>query len=605
MAGVGADFWVCGDCRSVNKLRSTQCYNCRTPKDIAEVDPAAIEGTGHGKLREIALPTFHASRGEAMLASALIIGVAVLQVVSTVLDARLLGRIVDDPNLLTDPTFARSIDTLAAGTVALVTLGVALFALAAWALWLSRVVVAMPALGLGYPAATGLMAFVENFLPGLNLFRVPAIVRDVIRRLEPGSERGEVLIFAAWIGLFGGFLVPRIGGFLGAFGSGTLEDAVGQTMLIQGVSTGLVVVGAVFLVVLIWWIEERIARRRIAQLEVEPAPSAVGLSPMAAGLSPAAALAAVRTEVDSAGNTAATPQYAAASPPIAPVITEAPVVAEPPVAPEPPAPAEPPVVAEPPVPAEVPVMVEPPVAPEPPATMQPTPVHPPTPLPPPTPDAPMADAATAIPSASAVPLESAAPIPPTDPVLNRPITAVTGAASIPTESLIPPTVPTPAEAPPPPPTVPTPAKAPTPTWPIEAATATPPDAEHAPEAAARPESAIPVSAPIEDTPPVSPPEAPNTTATGANEKPLRPLRHAPTGPQLHLRIESATTMIGTFEGVSEPITLDDLRAAAVALEEADGSAVIATAVATFETVSLAKRAFKVLTDARVQTTFVG
>ena len=48
---------------------------------------------------------------------------------------------------------------------------------------------AMPALGLGYPPADGLMAFVENFLPGLNLFRVPAIVRDVIRRLDPESIR--------------------------------------------------------------------------------------------------------------------------------------------------------------------------------------------------------------------------------------------------------------------------------------------------------------------------------------------------------------------------------------------------------------------------------
>jgi hypothetical protein len=150
------------------------------------------------------------------------------------------------------------------------------------------VVVAMPALGLGYPAANGLMAFVENFLPGLNLFRVPAIVRDVVRRVEPGSGRGEALIFAAWIGLLGGFVVPRLGAFLG-YGSDTLEGAVNNALLIQGVATGLVLVGAIFLVVLIWWIEARIARRRVIQLaEQGPADAPQGdatqgqASPMAA-----------------------------------------------------------------------------------------------------------------------------------------------------------------------------------------------------------------------------------------------------------------------------------------------------------------------------------
>jgi len=32
MAGGEADIWVCGQCRSVNKLRAKQCYSCRTPR---------------------------------------------------------------------------------------------------------------------------------------------------------------------------------------------------------------------------------------------------------------------------------------------------------------------------------------------------------------------------------------------------------------------------------------------------------------------------------------------------------------------------------------------------------------------------------------------
>lgn len=277
MAALDADIWVCGECRSVNALRAKQCYRCRTPRDVAAVDPSQIEGTGHGKLREVALPEFHSSRGAALLASALLIVLAVMQIVWTVADTILLGRVARNPGLLADPTFARSTESLVAGTLLIAALGVALLALIAWAFWLSRAVMAMPALGLGYPAANGLMAFVENFLPGLNLFRVPAIVRDVMRRLEPETLRGEALIFAAWIGLLGGYLVPRFGVYLGLFSSGTLEEAVRVTLIVQAVSTALVVVGATFLVALIWWIERRIERRRAAQLAGEPAP-AVGVA---------------------------------------------------------------------------------------------------------------------------------------------------------------------------------------------------------------------------------------------------------------------------------------------------------------------------------------
>ena len=276
MADIDADIWVCGECRSVNNLRSKQCYACRTPRDVAAVDPSQIEGTGHGRLREIALPEYRPSRRAALLASALLIFLPVMQIVSTVADAILFGRILEDPALLNDPAFGQSVESLVAGSIALATLGVAVLALIGWAFWLSRVVVAMPALGLGYPPTDGLMAFVENFLPGLNLFRVPAIVRDVIRRLDPESIQHEALIFVAWIGLLGGYLVPRFTVYLDLFGSGTLEEAVQETLVVQAIATGMVVIGATFLVVLIWWIERRIVRRHTAQLAGQPAPVAAG-----------------------------------------------------------------------------------------------------------------------------------------------------------------------------------------------------------------------------------------------------------------------------------------------------------------------------------------
>ncbi|HET9083999.1 MAG TPA: DUF4328 domain-containing protein [Candidatus Limnocylindrales bacterium] len=263
MSTLAGDFWVCGDCRSINNAGARQCYNCRTPRDRAAVDPETIDPTSHGPLRAIELPPFKASRWAAALASILILAVGVMQIVQFSL-------------------LRQYLDYLAAGgatdeqrayiaTITIVALGIALLALIAWALWLSRTVTSMPALGLGYPAANGMMAFVENFIPILNLWRVPAIVRDVARRLEPkvgGDEvmtRGEALVFAAWISVFGGYIVPRV---LSLFTS-NLDTLV----TITGIGLGLGVVGAIFLVVLIWWVEGKVAERRRLQLAGMAAPS--------------------------------------------------------------------------------------------------------------------------------------------------------------------------------------------------------------------------------------------------------------------------------------------------------------------------------------------
>lgn len=84
-----------------------------------------------------------------------------------------------------------------------------------------------------------------------------------------------------------------------------------------------------------------------------------------------------------------------------------------------------------------------------------------------------------------------------------------------------------------------------------------------------------------------------------------PVAHLPTGPRLHLRIDSPTAMIATLKGESEPILLDELPATAAALARADGSAVIALGDGNVEARPLADWAFQVLTNARVPTTMEG
>ena len=484
MAGGDADIWVCGQCRSVNKLRAKQCYHCRTPRDLAAVDPAAIEGTGHGQLREIALPEFHASRGEALLATILILVVAAIQVVVTVLQALLTNLLLGQLELLSDPAATVSPDLEASivttAAASLVSIGAGLLALTAWAFWLSRVVSAMPALGLGYPPTNALMAFIENFVPFLNLFRVPAIVRDVVRRLEPGvtegQSRGDALIFAAWIGLIGGYFIPRMAGFLN-LGADTLERQVGNGLLLQGVATGLVVVGAIFLVVLIWWIEARIAERRQEQLEGR-APAI----PAAALATAVAAVAAAATEPRLSAPVEAAMPAAAMAAPFAPSRHIDP-------APEPTEPA-PPFVPTPGAPAAVaPVMVAGPLG--------------------------------------AVPADPASAD-----SLHRSITSVTGTASVVTPAA---------------------------------------------EASSGPGVVEP--GPV--------PEA---------------LAHVPSGPRLGLLVEGGRSIIATLDGDSEPITLDELRAAAAALARADGSATITTSATTFEARALAQQALEILTDAHVPAT---
>ena len=255
----GEPIWVCAVCHSVNKIGAKQCYKCRTPKEHAAFDPTT-EDIGS---RTISLPDFHPSRPAAMLATVLILVIAVLHAINSLVGVTIILRVVEG-DLLSEE------EVISFGVMGLATFGIALIALTGWAFWLSKAVRTMPALGLGYPAANGLMAFYENFIPVLNLWRVPAIVRDMVHRLEPGESRGTTLISAAWVGLIAGYLLPRFGGFVNNIGSETFEGYVRNLVIIQLLSLVLVLTGSVLLVVLIWWIEGRILRRQTALSEAGP-----------------------------------------------------------------------------------------------------------------------------------------------------------------------------------------------------------------------------------------------------------------------------------------------------------------------------------------------
>jgi len=244
--------WVCGSCRSINEARQGRCYRCHAPRDLAAVDPETMPVTGTIPQAGRA-PRYRSSSIRAGVARNLIL----LALVVTVAGG-LVARLVADRLLGGSAALGASIDLFT--VVAIVQLAAVALALVAWAAWLSRVVGNLPAVGAGYPNVTPRAAFLENFVPFLNFLRVPAILRDVVRRLDPGG-RGDALIAAAWLGLVGGILVPRFAGPVVQIASPDVGSAVDASVVVAQVGIGFQVAGGLFLIALMGWIEGRMRAR--------------------------------------------------------------------------------------------------------------------------------------------------------------------------------------------------------------------------------------------------------------------------------------------------------------------------------------------------------
>jgi hypothetical protein len=272
---MATNVWVCGACRSINQPREQRCYKCRTPRELARVDPDSLVVAGVGAAQPVVDPkavvgTYRSSGDRAFAAQVLIIVTVIVTAASKIVGADVVSRVIDGEVAGADANATLLALLGGAGFVS------AVAAVIAWSAWLSRVVDNIPALGLGWPNVTPSAAFIESFLPGVNLFRVPAIVRDVVGKLE-GGPRGDALIAAAWLGLVGGVIVPRFARYVS--GPLTLEsgDAAATVGLLAGqVGLGLTIVGAIFLIVLIRQVDglaERRARERAGNGASPPSPA--------------------------------------------------------------------------------------------------------------------------------------------------------------------------------------------------------------------------------------------------------------------------------------------------------------------------------------------
>lgn len=265
--------WICGSCRSLNQPSASRCYKCRTPRALVEADPTTLVVAGEGHSAAVASVTkaaqssalggYKESWARAGLTQCMLVGTAILAIIYSIAGADIIGMVVNGDTHSAE----RDIDAVA-------WLGGLLFVFAAvtlvsWAAWLSRVVDNVPKVGLGWPNVTPTAAFIENFLPGWNLFRVPAIVRDVLHRLEPKDGRGNSLLVAAWLGLVGGVVLPRVVAIVAGFFVESIAQALSLGLILGQVGLGLTLVGIVFLVLLV---------RRI-EAEMEAAADKVATTP--------------------------------------------------------------------------------------------------------------------------------------------------------------------------------------------------------------------------------------------------------------------------------------------------------------------------------------
>ena len=261
------EVWACSACRSINKPKAKSCYKCRTPRDVSGVAPSEISLGANQAPVALALPTYHSTLILAVVASTLVAAVAVLRVLSLIAVAPLLQDVASGIEIT-------KADVESVMGLSVSSLLVPILTLVVWAFWLSRVVTVMPSLGLGYPPSTGLTAFVECLIPFYNFFRVPAILRDLTRRLAPTESRGSALIAAAWIGLIGSFLLGFFGGWFITLTAADLRQAINSSLALEAFCAALAVVGAGFLIYLTFWIEGRIRRARGAQTaEAAPGPA--------------------------------------------------------------------------------------------------------------------------------------------------------------------------------------------------------------------------------------------------------------------------------------------------------------------------------------------
>jgi uncharacterized protein DUF4328 len=277
------DVWVCSTCHSINRERATRCYKCDAPRGQAT-------GEGEGSRPRRALLARMAAPYRSTVELAILAGLFLLIFVGVEIWAT-----INEAAWV--PQLRALFDGVAAGAdfdaaawqavldqrdpLAIPTLAAYLIATVAFGAWLAVSVGNIPALGGGEQPVSTVRAFVSSVVPVYNLRKVPGIVQDVLYRIDP--RRGGVFMVAiAWIGLAGSWIVGRLLGFYldtriatEAYNASSLADYAARIRPLVDVAfgvdvlvSGLISLGAVMLVVIMFEAERRAAARN-REIEAE------------------------------------------------------------------------------------------------------------------------------------------------------------------------------------------------------------------------------------------------------------------------------------------------------------------------------------------------
>jgi hypothetical protein len=277
------DVWVCGSCHSINRERAERCYKCGAPRS-----EATGQGAGLRQERAIQARLVAPVRNTfplAAVAIVFILGLAGFELATSAIEIQLApqARAAIESALGGGELDTASLDAFAAGldTYSLATLLCFLAGWLALAAWLSLSVSTIPGLGGGEPPIDPIRAFAYTLIPGYTFRHVPRIIQALLYRLD--SRAGGVLVaMLAWLGLFGAFVVSYLAGVLidirlqsDAFSADSVDEFIQSAkglldgaVIVDVVTSGMIVVGALALAATILRIENRRAAR---EREIEEA----------------------------------------------------------------------------------------------------------------------------------------------------------------------------------------------------------------------------------------------------------------------------------------------------------------------------------------------
>ncbi len=199
------EIWVCGECKSINPLRSSRCYKCFGPRPAVGQELMAVDAP---RAQRSAVDTAlgvrrrHHTALFAIVTIGLIAASIAFRWVSVVRSLDLLRGLLEG-------TVPSQAEVIRVGSQALGYYAAGLLGTLAWGIWMGRVIANVPILGGGYPVVTPRTAILESIIPVFNLFRVPAVLRDITARLSRAAVPDNALIAPWWLFLAGSIFIER------------------------------------------------------------------------------------------------------------------------------------------------------------------------------------------------------------------------------------------------------------------------------------------------------------------------------------------------------------------------------------------------------------